>query len=273
MADLPSPSVEGGEPTTEAGRRYANQPPGSLDEWRIAILAIEAEARAGVASTEATVPPCVFPDCVSNDRHYHGGFPGGYENPADPDGPPILFTSEPAPGVRDYNGALLRASTEATLPFGEWTWLYEDYGSDFEDERPGTVFITDDPVGSQRSIVGGITPEFAALIVNAHNAVINGLLHGAAADSTEAMERPDLLRRLVEAWDAMSGKVRFRGTAPDSVDLGLAFDRIMDEARAALTGASPSDPSLCPRCGVTIADTGYYEDGQRCHGAAPEEER
>ncbi|MDP9145937.1 MAG: hypothetical protein M3N43_14810 [Actinomycetota bacterium] len=50
---------------------------------------------------------CVFPGCVSTDRHFHGGFPGGRENPAHPDGAPIPFTSEPAPGVRDYNGALL----------------------------------------------------------------------------------------------------------------------------------------------------------------------
>ena len=51
--------------------------------------------------------PCVFPGCVSTDRHSHGGFPGGYANPDDPDGPPIEFTTEPEPGVRDYNGALL----------------------------------------------------------------------------------------------------------------------------------------------------------------------
>lgn len=50
---------------------------------------------------------CIFDGCVSTDRHWHFGFPGGYDNPADPDGPPIPFTSEPAPGVRDYNGALL----------------------------------------------------------------------------------------------------------------------------------------------------------------------
>lgn len=50
---------------------------------------------------------CIFPGCVSTDRHWHGGFPGGYTNPADPDGPPIPFTSEPAPGVHDYHGALL----------------------------------------------------------------------------------------------------------------------------------------------------------------------
>ena len=35
------------------------------------------------------------------------GGPSGYNNPDDPDGPPIAFTTEPAPGVRDYNGALL----------------------------------------------------------------------------------------------------------------------------------------------------------------------
>ena len=50
---------------------------------------------------------CIFTDCVSKDRHWHFGFPGGYDNPADPEGPPISFTTEPTPGVRDYNGALL----------------------------------------------------------------------------------------------------------------------------------------------------------------------
>ncbi len=59
--------------------------------------------------------PCIFVGCVSTDRHWHGGFPGGYDNPDDPTGPPIPFTSEPAPGVRDYNGALLGA--EVTNPF------------------------------------------------------------------------------------------------------------------------------------------------------------
>jgi hypothetical protein len=52
--------------------------------------------------------PCIFTGCVSRDRHWHFGFPGGYDNPSDPDGAPILFTIEPAPGVRDYNGALLK---------------------------------------------------------------------------------------------------------------------------------------------------------------------
>lgn len=51
--------------------------------------------------------PCVWSGCVSRERHSHGGFPGGYENPEDPHGPPIEFTREPAPGVRDYNGAIL----------------------------------------------------------------------------------------------------------------------------------------------------------------------
>lgn len=53
--------------------------------------------------------PCIFLGCVSRERHWHGGFPGGYEDPTDPDGPPVPFTAEPAPGVRDYNGAILPA--------------------------------------------------------------------------------------------------------------------------------------------------------------------
>lgn len=53
------------------------------------------------------VGPCIFEGCVSTDRHWHGGFPGGFTNPADPEGAPIEFTTEPAPGVRDYNGALI----------------------------------------------------------------------------------------------------------------------------------------------------------------------
>lgn len=59
---------------------------------------------AGVAMTSER---CIFIGCVSTDRHWHFGFPGGYDNPDDPTGPPIPFTSEPEPGVRDYNGALL----------------------------------------------------------------------------------------------------------------------------------------------------------------------
>ena len=61
-------------------------------------------AAAGKPGTEG---PCIFVGCVSRDRHWHYGFPGGYTNPEDPEGPPIEFTREPAPGVRDYNGALL----------------------------------------------------------------------------------------------------------------------------------------------------------------------
>ena len=43
-------------------------------------------------------------------RHWHGWFPGGYDNPDDPEGPPIEFTNpDPDPdAVRDYNGAALR---------------------------------------------------------------------------------------------------------------------------------------------------------------------
>lgn len=63
---------------------------------------VEAEA-----ASRADDRRCIFVGCVSTDRHWHGGFPGGYGNPADPDGPPIPFTTEPEPGVRDYNGALL----------------------------------------------------------------------------------------------------------------------------------------------------------------------
>lgn len=58
---------------------------------------------------------CIFPGCVSRDRHWHGGFPGGYDNPDDPDGPPIAFTREPKSGVRDYNGALLAEPSAGPL--------------------------------------------------------------------------------------------------------------------------------------------------------------
>ena len=55
---------------------------------------------------------CIFAGCVATWEHWHGGFPGGYDNPDDPTGPPIPFTG-PAPeaGVRDYNGALLATPT------------------------------------------------------------------------------------------------------------------------------------------------------------------
>jgi hypothetical protein len=52
---------------------------------------------------------CIWTPCVATWEHYHGGFPGGYTNPDDPEGAPILFTgSDPDPSaVRDYNGAAL----------------------------------------------------------------------------------------------------------------------------------------------------------------------
>ena len=59
---------------------------------------------------------CIFDGCASTDRHSHGGFYGGYTNPADPTGPPIAFTTEPSPGVRDYNGRLL----ESRMTAHEW---------------------------------------------------------------------------------------------------------------------------------------------------------
>jgi len=33
--------------------------------------------------------------------------------------------------------------------------------------------------------------------------------------------------------------------------------------------AAPPEPPLCPKCGVMMSDTGYYEDGQRCHDPEP----
>lgn len=54
--------------------------------------------------------PCIWKPCVATWAHSHGGFPGGYDNPDDPEGPPIPFEGEdPEPeAVRDYNGAVLR---------------------------------------------------------------------------------------------------------------------------------------------------------------------
>lgn len=63
--------------------------------------------------------PCIFTGCVSRERHWHFGFYGGYDNPDDPEGPPIPFTREPAPGVRDYNGAILPQRN--AIPDGEDT--------------------------------------------------------------------------------------------------------------------------------------------------------
>lgn len=59
--------------------------------------------------TTAIPGACIFEPCVATWRHWHGGFPGGYDNPADPEGAPISFEGdEPDEGVRDYNGAPLR---------------------------------------------------------------------------------------------------------------------------------------------------------------------
>lgn len=53
---------------------------------------------------------CIFVPCVATWQHWHGGFPGGFDNPDDPEGPPIPFEGdEPELGVRDYHGALLLA--------------------------------------------------------------------------------------------------------------------------------------------------------------------
>lgn len=61
--------------------------------------------------SDDVVRRCIFDGCVATWRHWHGGFPGGYDDPADPEreGPPIPFEGdEPDEGVRDYNGAPLR---------------------------------------------------------------------------------------------------------------------------------------------------------------------
>ncbi len=50
----------------------------------------------------------------------------------------------------------------------DWDWLIDDY------ER-GTVFITDDPSGSQRPIIEGITQWQAMRIIRFHNRRVNGL--------------------------------------------------------------------------------------------------
>lgn len=54
-------------------------------------------------------PRCIFRPCVATWRHWHGGFPGGYDNPKDPEGVPLIFEGEdPEPdAVRDYNGEVL----------------------------------------------------------------------------------------------------------------------------------------------------------------------
>jgi hypothetical protein len=56
---------------------------------------------------------CIFAPCVATWAHSHGGFPGGYGHPDDPEGPPIAFTDpDPDPtAVRDYNGAAVGPAT------------------------------------------------------------------------------------------------------------------------------------------------------------------
>ena len=86
--------------------RYGTTPAGSATAR--AILAHLRDLGWTLPATPAPMDgPCIFVGCVSRDRHTHGGFPGGYTNPDDPTGAPIPFTTEAAPGVRDYNGALL----------------------------------------------------------------------------------------------------------------------------------------------------------------------
>jgi hypothetical protein len=62
-----------------------------------------------VLADTRTPGPCIWVPCVATWEHYHGGFPGGYTNPYDPDGVPIIFRGpNPDPtAVRDYNGAAL----------------------------------------------------------------------------------------------------------------------------------------------------------------------
>jgi hypothetical protein len=58
---------------------------------------------------------CIWRPCVATWRHWHGPFPGGYDNPDDPTGPPIPFEgNEPDEGVRDYNGAPLVSTSGTT---------------------------------------------------------------------------------------------------------------------------------------------------------------
>lgn len=52
---------------------------------------------------------CYYDGCVATWRHRHGFLPGGYDDPGDPTGVPILFTDDdPEPGaLRDFHGAKL----------------------------------------------------------------------------------------------------------------------------------------------------------------------
>jgi len=52
---------------------------------------------------------CLWLPCVATWEHSHGGFPGAFDDPDNPEGPPIWFAGkDPEPtAVRDYNGAAL----------------------------------------------------------------------------------------------------------------------------------------------------------------------
>lgn len=42
---------------------------------------------------------CLFEPCVAWWRHWHGGFPGGCDDPNDPDGPPRIFDADDPDGM------------------------------------------------------------------------------------------------------------------------------------------------------------------------------
>lgn len=86
-----------------------------IAELRGIGLDITCDRSEGFGRYRLNVGPCIFTGCVSRDRHWHGGFPGGWDNPEDPEGPPIDFTTTPTPGVRDYNGALLDEPRQLSL--------------------------------------------------------------------------------------------------------------------------------------------------------------
>lgn len=83
-----------------------------VDEFMRAIPARDREAWERALDPEYVLVRmrCVFPDCVSTDKHWHGGFPGGFNHPQDPAGekPPVEFIPEMDPGwVYDLNGGKL----------------------------------------------------------------------------------------------------------------------------------------------------------------------
>jgi hypothetical protein len=88
-----------------------------------ADLSYELREWEAVVRERETPKSCIWKPCVATWAHSHGGFPGGYDNPADPEGPPIPFEGEdPDPtAVRDYNGAALNRPlrNEQRMPEGE----------------------------------------------------------------------------------------------------------------------------------------------------------